>query len=782
MMEYLGGSSSKVATPAAVAAAAAPNTNTTSSLTSALQLARFYLGRGDLKAARELLFALQDGRLGPSTALQVPSVLLRPLFQQLVEAQFHAKDAMLAMEAATRMVQTGQRLTPALIVGLLKACGGTRIDLLATWWAQQQQQQQQQSIAWAENRAICLALLDVLGAAAVSSPPQAAATALQSLPSVQDVWEALCRHGPPPASAYASRITGLATAAKATAAPGATDGINLSDLLLSAVQDFAAQEEDANARRLVLKAAAEAMLQQQQQQQQQGGSVTGLQQVLQSLPLSSSTPAAVAAADVELYTHLLHLLSSSQLDALDVLWSHASQACKFYSSSSSSFFIPLGLILAYCRVALPSNSPTHINQALALLHDHFSSSGSSSSSIHPALDLDDVALVLESLCSQQRKVEVQKLQQSLLPALLPSPLPIPLSRALLKCAALEGKPGRAIACLHQLMGEDENGKEGGREGGRDVTQPTDYEAVLQALAGVELSTATMRERELVQNPLGFLSWVLEEGLMKKTQGSNAAAAAAAVAAAAASGGAPTPKAAHAALRILRRACEEEGKQGGLGGPREAFVQRAVALVSKLVAAGHETDDALCEDLVGVVVWGVSLHRAIEIIREMEQTHAAPAPLARAQALLITSLARRGDLGSAEEWFVRMNTLTGEGPSEGVLDAFALAYASEGNVPSGLSMLQGCFTQYGVRPSAGAFKKVFERCLGGREGGARDLFEAQRAVIIAQQLWAGEGEEMTEGGAFVQELEGRLAEAEAEAQAAAAAAAVVEATALTAEEK
>jgi len=131
----------------------------------------------------------------------------------------------------------------------------------------------------------------------------------------------------------------------------------------------------------------------------------------------------------------------------------------------------------------------------------------------------------------------------------------------------------------------------------------------------------------------------------------------------------------------------------------------------------------------------------------------------------------------------MNTLTGEGPSEGVLDAFALAYASEGNVPSGLSMLQGCFTQYGVRPSAGAFKKVFERCLGGGgtgEGGGGGLFEAQRAVIIAQQLWAGEGEEGREGEGFVRELEGRLAEAEAEA--AAAVAALVEAAVLTAAER
>lgn len=778
-MEYLGTPSSVGVFPTATAAASAASNTTNSTLTSALQLARFYLGRGDIKAARELLFALQDGQLGSSTTPQVPSVLLRPLFQQLLEAQFETKDASMAMEVATRMVQAGRHLTPELIVGLLKVCGGARIDILATWWAQQQR-----AIPWKDSRDICLALLDVLGAASPCAPQQATKTtaaavvaAMQILPSVQDVWDALCYHGPPPASAYASRITGLAAVAKATttAAAPSKDCMNLSGLLVSAVQDFAAQEEDVKARRLIFRVAAQAML----QQQDEGGSVSGLKQVLQSLPVSSTSSSSIA-ADTELYIHLLHLLSNARLDALDVLWSNVSQAFKVNpTNSGSSPLLPLSLILAYCRVALPSNSPTHTNQALTLLHEHFSTTTPTTSGRNgPLLDLDDVALVLESLCSQDQKEEVQNLQKYLPPSLHSSPFATPLSRALLKCAALEGKPGRAIAYLHRLMGKDEGGKQGGREGGRDVTQPADYEAALQALARVELSTATMRERELAQNPLGFLSWVLEEGLMKRTQ-----TAAATAAVGGAEGGALTPTATHAALRILRRACEEDGEGGRVGGHREAFVQRAVALVSKLVAEGHETNDALCEDLVGVAVWGVSLHRAIGIVREMEQTLAAPASLARAHALLIKCLARRGDLGAAEEWLVRMNTLTGEGPSEGVLDAFALAYASEGNVPSGLSMLQGCYTQYGARPSAGAFRKVFERCLGGGEGGGEDLYEAQRAVIIAQQLWAGEAEEGGEGRGFVEELEGRLTMAKAEAAASAVPTMpVVEAAAVTAADK
>ena len=84
---------------------------------------------------------------------------------------------------------------------------------------------------------------------------------------------------------------------------------------------------------------------------------------------------------------------------------------------------------------------------------------------------------------------------------------------------------------------------------------------------------------------------------------------------------------------------------------------------------------------------------------------------------------------AEEWLMRMVTVTGQGPTEIVMNNFARSYAAAGNVPSGLSMLQGCFNQYGARPSGHAFISLLDFCIQ-----QKDPYEAQRAVTIAEQLW------------------------------------------------
>jgi hypothetical protein len=278
---------------------------------------------------------------------------------------------------------------------------------------------------------------------------------------------------------------------------------------------------------------------------------------------------------------------------------------------------------------------------------------------------------------------------------------------------------------------------------------------------MELPPPTEREEALGRDPLGFLTWAFE-GLGRSVGGGSG------------SGNGVTPTAVRLALEILRRACEwpeaeaseaaetppeEADADADADAPaapapvvviprhREALVQRAFALVSRLAAQGHETDDALCESLVGVAVWGVSLQRATDVVSQMAATGAAKPVLARAQGLLIGSLAARGMLMEAEARLVEMVTLTGQGPTPLILDAFARAYALEGNVPSGLSMLQGCFTQYGARPSPLAFERLFARCLE-----EKDPYEAQRAVTIAQQLWAGD----EAGLAWVSGLEARLA--------------------------
>ena len=722
MMEFLGTSTSTsttTATATAITGATMPSA-ATNSVTSALQLARFYLGREDMKAAQEVLFSLQEGRLGATTSLQVPPALLRPLFQRLVQGLCEMGDAASALEAARRMAKGRQAPSPEMTVRLLHLfhqSNSTNSDLLAAWWGEQQTnlKREKKEEAWKSNPLLCLALLDIVSKIRLmtrhinnetetdGAMQQEQQQQQQLLPSIEEVWTALSSHGPPPASAHVSLVKGLASNINDANAPSTTI-----DRLLEAVSDFAqatrGQKKDvassssssSSSSSQVLIPATEAML--------RSGNSEGLRRVLESLPASTT-----------LYTTLLERLPEGRLDMLDMLWQHAS------TQKDSDASLPLSLVLAYCRVALGrASDEAHVDQAVELLHHTFrkSSIQDNKKSDPTNVNVHQVAEVLEALCARRLVSEVETLQRLAAPS-FPSPLPVPLARALLKCAAAEGKPGRAIALLHSLMGEGERDATHTHTQ-KDATQPSDYEAVLTALVDIKLPPQNAREKALIANPLGVLFWVFEEGLLKKTT--------------------ITASAVQAALLILRRACESNVQ----GEHREAFVQRAVALVSKLAAAGHETDDELCEALVAVAVWGVSLHRALEVIKAMERTGADPAILARAHTLLIGSLARRGELAEAEDWLVRMVTVTGHGPTEGVLDAFAAAFAVEGNVVSGLSMLQGCFTQYGRRPSPHAFQHLFDRCLVQGDG-----YEAQRAVIIAAQLYP------TPEDGFVEGLEGRL---------------------------
>eukprot|EP00952_Eustigmatos_sp_NYUAD-ZCMA_P008245 34435-Eustigmatos_ZCMA.PRE.1 len=90
---------------------------------------------------------------------------------------------------------------------------------------------------------------------------------------------------------------------------------------------------------------------------------------------------------------------------------------------------------------------------------------------------------------------------------------------------------------------------------------------------------------------------------------------------------------------------------------------------------------------------------------------------------------RGDVMAAEQALIRMSTLTYHGPSTMILDAFIDGYTRSGNVPSVLTMMQDCFTQYGARPSTAAFTALVEKSL---EDGNK--YEAQRALVIAEQIW------------------------------------------------
>jgi len=97
---------------------------------------------------------------------------------------------------------------------------------------------------------------------------------------------------------------------------------------------------------------------------------------------------------------------------------------------------------------------------------------------------------------------------------------------------------------------------------------------------------------------------------------------------------------------------------------------------------------------------------------------------------------RDDINTAEEVFVTMTT-KGIMPSTDIMDAFVEGYCrrASGDIPSGLSMVQSCFNQYGCRPTLTTFALFIEHCLMPQGDGVVDIWEAQRGFVIAEQLWS-----------------------------------------------
>lgn len=90
---------------------------------------------------------------------------------------------------------------------------------------------------------------------------------------------------------------------------------------------------------------------------------------------------------------------------------------------------------------------------------------------------------------------------------------------------------------------------------------------------------------------------------------------------------------------------------------------------------------------------------------------------------------------AEDILVTMTT-RGLPPTPAIMDSFIHGYCKAGNTPSGLSMIQSCFNQYNCRPSLTAFTLFLNSCLSPSQGMV-DIYEAQRALVIAEQLWGRE---------------------------------------------
>ena len=74
------------------------------------------------------------------------------------------------------------------------------------------------------------------------------------------------------------------------------------------------------------------------------------------------------------------------------------------------------------------------------------------------------------------------------------------------------------------------------------------------------------------------------------------------------------------------------------------------------------------------------------------------------------------------------------PNEKTMDYFLFGFLFEGRGESGMSMIQSCFTMYGVRPSQEAFMKMVKKFVK-----INQVHEIRRAAVVFKQLWPSDEE-------------------------------------------
>ena len=119
-------------------------------------------------------------------------------------------------------------------------------------------------------------------------------------------------------------------------------------------------------------------------------------------------------------------------------------------------------------------------------------------------------------------------------------------------------------------------------------------------------------------------------------------------------------------------------------------------------------------------------RAIGLLDEME-SGGVVTPSTYSYNMLIGALVRK-DIILAEDFLIRM-TNTRLLPNEATMDCFLMAYVNSDQAGTGVSMMQSCFNQYGVRPSSDIFAQVMRMLLD-----ADEKSEAERAAYVHKQLW------------------------------------------------
>jgi len=143
----------------------------------------------------------------------------------------------------------------------------------------------------------------------------------------------------------------------------------------------------------------------------------------------------------------------------------------------------------------------------------------------------------------------------------------------------------------------------------------DYHAVLQALAGMSFPPVGLGEREILDSPFKFLTWLLED--MR------------------ASDIALDVETLNLSLASLERCCEwyDEGGEDGVEAKREACVRGAIALVNQCSPEVKPTAQTFLR-LIGVAVRGRMGKQAQDLLGQLEEMKPEEEVMRKAFALVV----------------------------------------------------------------------------------------------------------------------------------------------------
>lgn len=216
---------------------------------------------------------------------------------------------------------------------------------------------------------------------------------------------------------------------------------------------------------------------------------------------------------------------------------------------------------------------------------------------------EGLACLLEVACEVKDREAIEALRREAVPHAGESPR---LIRALIQCAAQEGRAGKAMSLLRRL----------------DVSARTkgDYDAVLRAVEGLSLPPVGAGEKEIVESPLGFLTWLMEE--MKE------------------SGAVMDVTTLNLSIRALETCCvwHNESGEAGAEGRRDACVNDAVALVNRVGQEVRPNEDTFLA-LIGVAVRALKAKEAQELLTQLDTLSGGKGEvLAKAYCMLVQLLA------------------------------------------------------------------------------------------------------------------------------------------------